>query len=91
MGIIGWIVLGLLAGAIAKAVLPGNDPGGIIVTIIIGIVGAILGGFLAQVLFNRDTVDEFFDVSTWLTAIIGSVILLLVYRLVAGRGRRRAL
>jgi uncharacterized membrane protein YeaQ/YmgE (transglycosylase-associated protein family) len=91
MGIIGWIVLGLLAGAIAKAILPGDDPGGIIVTIIIGIVGALLGGFLAQVLFDRDTVDEFFDVSTWLTAIIGSVILLLVYRLVAGRGRRRAL
>jgi uncharacterized membrane protein YeaQ/YmgE (transglycosylase-associated protein family) len=89
MGIIGWIVLGLLAGAIAKAILPGDDPGGIIVTIIIGIVGALLGGFLAQVLFDRDTVDEFFDVSTWLTAIIGSVILLLVYRLVAGRGRRR--
>jgi uncharacterized membrane protein YeaQ/YmgE (transglycosylase-associated protein family) len=87
MGIIGWIVLGLLAGAIAKAVLPGDDPGGIIVTIIIGIVGAILGGFLAQVIFNVDSMDEFFDISTWLTAIIGSVILLLVYRLVAGRRR----
>ena len=91
MGIIGWIVLGLLAGAIAKAILPGDDPGGIIVTTIIGIVGAILGGFLAQMLFGRDTVDEFFDISTWLTAIIGSVILLLVYRLVAGRGRRKVL
>jgi uncharacterized membrane protein YeaQ/YmgE (transglycosylase-associated protein family) len=89
MGIIGWIVLGLIAGAIAKALLPGDDPGGIIVTIIIGIVGALLGGFLAQVLFDRDTVNEFFDVSTWLTAIIGAVILLVVYRLVAGRGRRR--
>jgi len=83
MGIIGWIVLGLLAGAIAKAVLPGDDPGGIIVTI------AILGGFLAQVLFNRDTVDEFFDISTWLTAIIGAIILLLIYRLAVGRGRGR--
>jgi uncharacterized membrane protein YeaQ/YmgE (transglycosylase-associated protein family) len=89
MGIIGWIVLGLIAGAIAKAILPGDDPGGIIVTI--GIVGAILGGFLAQVLFNRDTVDEFFDISTWLTAIIGAIILLVLYRLVTGRGRRRAL
>ena len=91
MGIIGWIVLGLIAGAIAKAILPGDDPGGIIVTMIIGIVGAILGGFLAQVLFNRNTVDEFFDISTWLTAIIGAIILLLIYRLVIGRGRRRAL
>jgi uncharacterized membrane protein YeaQ/YmgE (transglycosylase-associated protein family) len=89
MGIIGWIVLGLLAGAIAKAILPGDDPGGIIVTIIIGIVGAILGGFLAQVLFNVDSMDEFFDISTWLTAIIGSIILLVLYRLVTGRGRRR--
>jgi uncharacterized membrane protein YeaQ/YmgE (transglycosylase-associated protein family) len=89
MGILGWIVLGLIAGAIAKAVLPGDDPGGIIVTIIIGIVGAILGGFLAQVLFGRDTMDEFFDVSTWLTAIVGSIILLVLYRMVVGRGRRR--
>ena len=89
MGIIGWIVLGLIAGAIAKAILPGDDPGGIIVTIIIGIVGAILGGFLAQVLFNNNTVDNFFDLSTWLTAIIGAIILLVLYRLVTGRGRRR--
>ena len=89
MGIIGWIVLGLLAGIIAKAILPGNDPGGMIVTIIIGIVGAILGGFLAQVLFGRNTVDEFFDVSTWLTAIIGAILLLVIYRLAVGRGGRR--
>ena len=88
MGIIGWIVLGLLAGAIAKAILPGDDPGGIIVTMIIGIVGALLGGFLAQVIFGNNTVDEFFDISTWLTAIVGAIILLLLYRLVAGRGRR---
>jgi uncharacterized membrane protein YeaQ/YmgE (transglycosylase-associated protein family) len=88
MGIIGWIVLGLLAGAIAKAILPGDDPGGIIVTMIIGIVGALLGGFLAQVLFNVDSLDEFFDISTWLTAIIGAIILLLLYRLVIGRRRR---
>ena len=90
MGILGWIILGLLAGAIAKAVLPGDDPGGIIVTMIIGIVGALLGGFLAQAIFGADTVDEFFDLSTWLTAIVGAIILLLLYRLVAGRGRRRA-
>jgi uncharacterized membrane protein YeaQ/YmgE (transglycosylase-associated protein family) len=87
MGIIGWIVLGILAGAIAKAILPGDDPGGIIITMIIGIVGAILGGFLAQVLFGRNTVDEFFDVSTWLTAIAGAIILLVLYRLVTGRRR----
>jgi uncharacterized membrane protein YeaQ/YmgE (transglycosylase-associated protein family) len=88
MGIIGWIILGLLAGAIAKAILPGDDPGGIIVTMIIGIVGALLGGFLARLIFNAKPLDEFFDLSTWLTAIVGSIILLLLYRLVVGRGRR---
>jgi uncharacterized membrane protein YeaQ/YmgE (transglycosylase-associated protein family) len=88
MGILGWIVLGLLAGAIAKAILPGDDPGGIIVTMIIGIVGALLGGFLAQVLFDTRPLDEFFDLSTWLTAIVGAIILLVLYRLVAGRRRR---
>ncbi len=87
MGIIGWIILGLVAGAIAKAILPGDDPGGIVVTTIIGIVGALLGGFLAQVLLDRDTVGTFFDLSTWLTAIVGSIILLVLYRLVSGRRR----
>ena len=87
MGIIGWILLGLVAGVIAKAILPGDDPGGFIVTTIIGIVGALLGGFLAGVLFDADPLDEFFDISTWLTAIVGAIILLLIYRLVTGRRR----
>jgi uncharacterized membrane protein YeaQ/YmgE (transglycosylase-associated protein family) len=85
MGIIAFIILGLLAGAIAKAVLPGDDPGGFIVTALIGVAGALIGGFLAGALFDADPMDEFFDISTWLTAIIGSIILLLIYRLVAGR------
>ena len=85
MGIIAWIVLGLLAGAIAKALLPGDDPGGFIVTAIIGIVGAILGGLIARLLFGADAIDEFFDISTWITAIVGSIILLLIYRMVIGR------
>ena len=85
MGIIAFIILGLLAGAIAKALLPGNDPGGVIVTMLIGIVGALLGGFLAGALFDADPLDEFFDLSTWLTAIVGSIVLLLIYRLVTGR------
>ena len=91
MGILGWIVLGLLAGVIAKAILPGNYPGGIVITMVIGIVGALLGGFLGQALFGVDTLDEFFDISTWLTAIIGAIILLLLYRMVVGRGRRRVI
>jgi len=87
MGIIAFIILGAIAGAIAKALLPGEDPGGFIITTIIGIVGAILGGFLAAALFDAHPMDEFFDISTWLTAIVGAIILLLIYRAVAGRGR----
>jgi uncharacterized membrane protein YeaQ/YmgE (transglycosylase-associated protein family) len=86
MGIIAFIILGAIAGAIAKALLPGDDPGGFIITTIIGVVGAILGGFLAQWLFDADPLDEFFDISSWLTAIVGAIALLLVYRL-ATRGR----
>jgi uncharacterized membrane protein YeaQ/YmgE (transglycosylase-associated protein family) len=85
MGIIGWILLGLLAGIIAKAVLPGDDPGGFIVTTIIGIVGALLGGLVARALGIGDPIDEFFDISTWLAAIIGAIALLIVYRIVVGR------
>jgi uncharacterized membrane protein YeaQ/YmgE (transglycosylase-associated protein family) len=90
MGIIAFIILGLIAGAIAKALLPGDDPGGIIITAIIGVVGALLGGFLAGVLFDADPMDEFFDISSWLTAIVGSIVLLIIYRLVTG-SRRSAL
>ncbi|AYV26013.1 GlsB/YeaQ/YmgE family stress response membrane protein [Streptomyces sp. CJ_13] len=89
MGIIAWIVIGLLAGIIAKALLPGRDPGGIIITILIGIAGALLGGWLGKVLFGVDSIDGFFEVSTWVAAIVGSMILLLAYRMVSGGGRRR--
>jgi uncharacterized membrane protein YeaQ/YmgE (transglycosylase-associated protein family) len=85
MGIIAFIILGLLAGLIAKAVLPGEDPGGLIVTTIVGVAGAILGGFLAQALFDADPLDEFFDISSWLTAIVGALLLLVIYRLVVRR------
>jgi uncharacterized membrane protein YeaQ/YmgE (transglycosylase-associated protein family) len=88
MGIIAWILLGLIAGAIAKAILPGDDPGGIIITTVIGILGAIVGGFLATALFGAHPLDDFFDVSTWLTAIIGAIVLLVIWRMVTG-GRRR--
>lgn len=84
MGIIAFVILGLLAGLIAKQLLPGSDPGGLIVTAIIGVAGALLGGFLAGALFDADPLDEFFDISTWLTAIVGSVILLWAYRMLAG-------
>ena len=83
MGILGWIVLGLLAGAIAKAIMPGDDPGGIIVTMLIGIVGAIVGGLIASAL-DIGEVDEFFDIGTWVIAILGALLLLGIYRLIAG-------
>jgi uncharacterized membrane protein YeaQ/YmgE (transglycosylase-associated protein family) len=86
MGILGWIVLGLVAGAIAKLILPGRQGGGWIITIILGIVGAILGGFLGNLLFNVE-LGTFFDLRTWVLAIVGAIIVLLIYGL-ATRGRR---
>jgi uncharacterized membrane protein YeaQ/YmgE (transglycosylase-associated protein family) len=88
VGIIAFIILGLLAGAIAKALMPGDDPGGWIVTTIIGVVGALLGGFLAGALVDADPLDEFFDISTWLTAIVGAIILLVIYRVIVNRRGR---
>jgi uncharacterized membrane protein YeaQ/YmgE (transglycosylase-associated protein family) len=88
MTIIGWIILGLLAGAIAKAILPGTQGGGWLITLILGVVGALLGGFLGGVLFNVD-LGGFFDVRTWLLAIGGSIVVLLIYGLIT-RGASRA-
>lgn len=85
MTIIGWIVLGLIAGAIAKALMPGKDPGGCLITMLLGIVGALLGGWLSRAVFGIESVDGFFQLSTWIAAVVGSVIILLLYRVVAGR------
>ena len=92
MGILGWILLGIIAGVVAKAVLPGSQPGGIIVTTSIGIAGALIAGFVARALGLGDPIDEFFDVSTWLAAIVGAVALLMVWGAIAGRkaGHRTA-
>jgi len=88
MGILGWIVLGLVAGAIAKAILPGTQGGGWLITLLLGVVGAVLGGFLGSVLFNTG-LGGFFEIRTWLLAIGGSIVVLLIYGL-ATRGRGRA-
>ncbi|TDE36485.1 GlsB/YeaQ/YmgE family stress response membrane protein [Actinomadura sp. 6K520] len=88
MGIIAWIILGLIAGAIAKALVPGRDPQGLIITTLIGVAGALLGGFLATRLFDVDGVQGFFDLSTWITAIAGAAVLLVAYHLVTSRGGR---
>jgi uncharacterized membrane protein YeaQ/YmgE (transglycosylase-associated protein family) len=83
LGIISWIIIGLLAGAIAKFIMPGDDPGGIVLTIILGIVGAIVGGFIASVL-GLGGLDGF-SLGTLLLAILGSILLLIVYRMTVGR------
>ena len=83
MGIIAWIILGLIAGVLGKLIMPGDDPGGIIVTIIIGIVGGILGGFIGQLLGFHGVTG--INLSSILWAILGAIILLAIYRAVAGR------
>jgi uncharacterized membrane protein YeaQ/YmgE (transglycosylase-associated protein family) len=88
MGIIAWIVLGLLAGAIAKAVTPGDDPGGVIVTMLIGIAGAIIGGLIGEWV-GFGGLGSFFDLRTWILAVAGSIVLLIVFRLATPVGRRR--
>ena len=84
MGIIGWIVLGLIVGALAKLVMPGDDKGGIILTLLLGVVGALVGGFLGRELFNTDH-GTFWDIRTWLLALVGAVLVLAIYRAVTGR------
>jgi uncharacterized membrane protein YeaQ/YmgE (transglycosylase-associated protein family) len=85
VGIIGWILLGFLAGLIAKALMPGEERGGCIVTTLLGIGGALLGGLVASILGLGDPIDEFFDFSTWAAAIIGAVAILAVWQAVSGR------
>ena len=84
MGILGFIVLGLIIGTLAKAIMPGRDPGGILITIGIGVLGALLGGLIGSALFGGG-LGDFFDLRTWLLALVGSLILLGGYRLITGR------
>ena len=89
MGILGWIVLGLIAGAIAKAILPGRQGGGWIATLILGVVGALLGGFIGSAVFGIG-LEEFWSLQTWIVAIVGAIIVLLIYGLVTRGSRSRA-
>jgi uncharacterized membrane protein YeaQ/YmgE (transglycosylase-associated protein family) len=81
VGIIAWILIGLIAGAIAKLLLPGKDPGGIIVTMLIGIAGAVLGGFIGRAMGFYGPGQA----AGWLMSIVGAIVLLFIYRLVVGR------
>lgn len=87
MGILGFLLLGLIAGAIAKAVLPGRQGGGWVITLVLGVVGAILGGWIGSLIFGGG-LGDFFDLRTWLLSILGAVIVLLIYGAVAGRRSR---
>ena len=83
MGIISWIILGLVVGALAKLIMPGKDPGGIIVTILIGIAGAFLGGFLGTLANIGDVTG--FNFKSILLATAGALVLLFLYRVIKGR------
>ena len=89
MGIIAWIVLGLVAGLLANMLIPGRRSQGLILTCVIGIVGALLGGWVATKVFHlHQALNGFFNLSTWLTAIAGAAVLLLAYHLVTGQSGR---
>jgi uncharacterized membrane protein YeaQ/YmgE (transglycosylase-associated protein family) len=89
MGILSWIIVGLIAGILAKWIMPGRDPGGIIVTILIGIVGAIIGGFLVGLVVGGDLISGI-NITTIVVATLGAIVLLAVYRWFVGRSASRA-
>lgn len=89
MGIISWIILGLLAGAIAKFLLPGRDPGGLIGTTLIGVAGAFIGGWISSRWLDRPITKDFYDTATWVSAIGGALVLLIIYRIFFGDSRSR--
>jgi len=91
MGIIAWIILGLLAGLIARAIMPGDDSVGLIATVLIGIVGALIGGFVAE-LIGWEGLGSFFELRTWIIAVAGAALLLAIVRAVrSDRGHRNPL
>lgn len=85
MGVLGWIVFGLVVGVVAKFLMPGRDPGGFVVTAILGIVGAVIGGFIGRTLGWYGTGDPV----GFVMALVGALILLIVYRALTGRPARR--
>jgi uncharacterized membrane protein YeaQ/YmgE (transglycosylase-associated protein family) len=88
MSFLAFLILGLIAGAIAKLILPGNQGGGWFVTLLLGVVGALLGGWIGSALFGIG-MDQFWDLGTWLLAIAGSIIVLLIWGLIT-RGRSKS-
>lgn len=89
MGFFAYLILGLIAGAIAKLILPGKQGGGWIATLVLGVIGALLGGWLGGMIFGAD-MNEFFSIESWLCAIGGALIVLVVWGLITGRNRKGA-
>jgi uncharacterized membrane protein YeaQ/YmgE (transglycosylase-associated protein family) len=85
IGIISWIVVGLIAGILGKLIMPGRDPGGFLLTIVIGMIGALVGGFIVQLLGGTGLTG--FSIWSILMATLGAIILLAIYRLFAGSRR----
>lgn len=86
MGLLTWIILGAIAGVIAKWIMPGDDPGGFIVTILLGIAGALIGGFIASAIGLGGM--EGLSIGSIIIAILGAILLLFLYRLVTGNRHR---
>ena len=86
--IVSLLIIGLIAGAIARLVVPGRDPMGILGTVLLGVVGSFVGGFLGFAIFHNDPQAGFFQPSGLLGSIIGAIIALLIYRIVVERRRR---
>lgn len=89
MSFLGFLLLGLIAGAIAKLILPGRQGGGWFITLLLGVVGALLGGWLGGLLFHVGY-NGFFSLQSWIIAIVGSIIVLLIYGAITGRRGSRA-
>ena len=85
MGILSWIVFGLIAGIIARLLMPGRDPGGCIITILLGVAGAFVGGFIYRLATGTKVLYFGFDLGSFAIAVLGAVVILALYRLVAGR------
>lgn len=87
LGWLSWIIVGLIAGALAKLIMPGRQGGGFLTTLIIGVIGAVLGGLIAGLIFGGDQGWGFFNIWMWLFAILGSLLVLLIWGMISkGRG-----
>ncbi|MET4001974.1 MULTISPECIES: GlsB/YeaQ/YmgE family stress response membrane protein [Arthrobacter] len=89
MGFIGWIILGLIVGAIVKAIMPGKVGGGWVTSLILGVVGAVVGGWIGDALFNKGEMG-FFNIWSWILAIVGGLVVAGIYGAITGRSKTAA-